>query len=226
MARACLIALFLCVICASTQLAQETKDPVSNLLEFSTPGLLIVIFSPEVDTSRRTAAQGAVWSNFVATLKKKKVTALEVINEVAVNDGADRARAFELAMTEQKKYTIWLQFSALNEATSNSRKESSDAETLIARYIVFAPASNNILSQGEVEQERIPESRFQTANNEKVFRDNSGRVVNSRAATRLPDGSMSTGQKMIDIDALKRVGEQVAERVVSVIKKQEKSRTP
>lgn len=215
------IGVFICPIHA-----QENKDSIESLREYSVPGLLIVIFSPEVDSSRRSAAQGAVWNNFIATLRKKKVKTMEVVNEVAINESSDRARAFELAMAEQKKFTVWLQFSALKEAAGNNRKDSADSESLVAKYIVFLPASNDILGQGEVEQERIPESRFETSNNEKVIRDNSGRVVNARPVARLPDGSVSNGQQTMDIDALKRVGEQIAERVVSSIKKLEKSKTP
>lgn len=203
----------------------DIKD-VSALRMNDQPGFLIVIFSPEVDTSNRTAAQGAVWKAFIERLKKKKVNALEAINEVAINDGADRSRAFELAAAEQTKYTIWLQFSALTESQENSRKGIAASERLAAKYVVFAPASNQIIGQGEVEQERIPESQFGTANNQKVMRDNSGRVVNARAATSLPDGSSTNGPKTFDIDALIRVGEQVADRAISAVKAIQKKKAP
>lgn len=207
-------------------LAQNDIKDVSALRVNDQPGFLIVIFSPEIDASNRTATQGAVWKAFIERLKKKKVNALEVINEVAINDGADRSRAFELAAAEQTKFTIWLQFSALTESQENSRKGMAAAERLAARYIVFAPASNDIIGQGEVEQERIPESQFGTANNQKVMRDNSGRVVNARTATSLPDGSSTNGPKTFDIDALIRVGEQVADRTISAVKAIQKKKSP
>jgi len=207
-------------------IGQEKVDSVASLREHNLPGFLIVIFSPEVDSSRRTAAQGAVWNSFIAKLRKKKVVALEVINEVAINDGADRARAFELARAEQFKFTIWLSFTALSESTGKDRSATIDAERLVAKYIVFSPASNDILGQGEIEQERLPESRFQTANNEKVMRDNSGRVVNSRPAARLPDGSSTNGPGNLDIDALGRVGEAVGDRVVGLVRNRAKAKTP
>ena len=50
--------------------AQNDIRDVSALRTNDQPGLLIVIFSPEVDTSNRTATQGAVWKAFIERLKK------------------------------------------------------------------------------------------------------------------------------------------------------------
>lgn len=202
--------------------AQSDSPDVSALRVSDQPGFLIVIFSPEVDTSNRTAAQGAVWKAFIDRLKKKKVNALEVVNEVAINDGADRARAFELAAGEQAKFTIWLQFSSLVEAADNSRRSTTSAERLAAKYTVFPPAGSEMIGQGEIEQERIAESQFGTVNNQKVMRDNSGRVINARTPVSLPDGSSTNGPKTMDIDALRRVGEQVADRAISAVKSYQK----
>jgi hypothetical protein len=225
--RACLTRIILIAACllaaAGTLTAQDIKD-VAALRQHNLPGMLIVIFSPEVDSSRRTSAQGAVWNSFVAKLKKNKVLALEVVNEVAINEGADRARAFELAQNEQNKFTVWLQFSAVSDSMESDRSKSVDSERLVAKYIVFAPASNDILGQGEIEQERVPESRFETVNNQKAIRDNSGRVINNKPAMKLPDGSSSNGQKTMDLDALTRVGELVGERAVNAVKKYEKAK--
>jgi hypothetical protein len=214
----------------TTTEAQPAKPDVGALRQHNTPGFLIVIFSPEVDRSNRSAAQGVVWNSFVGKLKKAKVASLEVVNEVAINEGADRARAFELAQGETNRFTIWLQFSALDAGTSSitaNRSDTIDAERLAAKYMVFMPASNTVIGQGEVEQERIPESMIATQNNQKPVRDSSGRVINARTPVRLPDGSLSTGsQRFMDIDALKRVGEEVATRSLSAVKKLDKVKAP
>jgi hypothetical protein len=210
--------------CAVAVAAQTEQDPVAGLREHNAPGLLIVIFSPEVDSSRRTMAQGAVWKSFIAKLKKKKVTSLEAVNEVAINQSADRSRALELAAAEKHKYTLWLQFAALRESIDNDRSNSVESERLVAKYVLFAPASTDIIAQGEVEQERIPISRYETANNQKPIRDQSGRVTNSRPATRLPDGSSTNGPQVLDIDTLERVGEVVGDRVGNAITNYEKKK--
>lgn len=223
----CLLILLMLIAALGSAVAvsgQTETDPVAGLREHNAPGLLIVIFSPEVDSSRRTMAQGVVWKRFIAKLKKKKITSLEAVNEVAINQTADRARAFELASGEQYKYTLWLQFAALREQPDNDRSNSTESERLVAKYILFAPASNTIIAQGEVEQERIPVSRYETANNQKPIRDNSGRVVNAKPASRLPDGSSSNGPQVLDIDTLERVGELVGERVVSAVVNYEKKK--
>ncbi len=224
--RPAIFTLLWTAIFASSDLSQGDSNLAGKRAENNAPGLVIVIFSPEVDSSRRTAMQGAVWNSFIATLKKKNLKTLEVINEVAVNESADRARAVELARAEQERFTVWLQFSPQSPSADNGHIGSSDSDRLVAKYIVFPPQSSAILAQGEIEQERVPESRYQTANNEKAITDNSGRVVNSRPVRRLPDGSLSNGPQTLDIDALKRVGELVAERVVSSIRKLKTSKIP
>jgi hypothetical protein len=215
---------------AQTTEGQAPGPSVANLRQHDSPGFLIVIFSPEVDRSNRTAAQGVVWKSFVAKLKDAKVASLEVVNEVAINEAADRTRAFELARSEHNRFTIWLQFSALNAGTASitgDRTDIEDAERLAAKYMVFMPASNTVISQGEVEQERLPEPMIATQNNEKAIRNASGRVINARRQVRLPDGSLSTGgPRIMDVDSLKRVGEEVARRSISAVKKLEKSKKP
>lgn len=216
--------IFAIVILSASVFAQGS--PVANLRETDAPGVLIVIFSPEVEPSNRTAAQGVVWKKFIERLRKKKVTSMEVVNEVAVNDAADRARALELAMTEQNRYTIWLQFSAIADAAETSRTKVAAPERLTLKYQIYPPASNRVISQGEVEEQRAPQGQFQTANNEKVFRDNSGRVVNARPNVRLPDGSTTAGPAMMDIDSLSKIGEDVAERLLSAVKKDTTGKKP
>ncbi|QQS31908.1 MAG: hypothetical protein IPM50_09470 [Acidobacteriota bacterium] len=219
-----LVSLFAMVILSNSAVAQGS--PVANLRETDAPGVLIVIFSPEVEPSNRTAAQGVVWKKFIERLRKKKVTSMEVVNEVAVNDAADRARALDLAMAEQNRYTIWLQFSAITDAAETSRTKVAAPERLTLKYQVYPPASNRVISQGEVEEQRSPQGQFQTANNEKVFRDNSGRVVNARPNVRLPDGSTTAGPAIMDIDSLSKIGEDVADRLLSAVKKDTSGRKP
>lgn len=198
--------------------SQQTPNATAN--DDEPPGILVVIFSPEISPSRQQLAENAVWNSFISKLKKKNRN-LGVINEVAVNPSADRSRALEIA-GEQSKVTVWLEFKTVNSSKDDGRRNTVEPERILARYTIFAPESNDIISQGEIEQERIPESRFSAPNNEKVFRDNSGRVVNSRSNARLPDGTMNNGPQMLDIDALKRVGELVVDRVVSAVKAFEK----
>lgn len=221
---ASLATIFGIVILSSSAFAQGS--PVANLRESDAPGVLIVIFSPEVEPSNRTAAQGVVWKKFIERLRKKKVTSMEVVNEVAVNDAADRARALELAIAEQSRYTIWLQFSAIADAAETSRTRIAAPERLTLKYQIYPPASNRVISQGEVEEQRAPQGQFQTANNEKVFRDNSGRVVNARPNVRLPDGSTTAGPATMDIDSLSKIGEDVADRLLSAVKRDTTSRKP
>jgi hypothetical protein len=217
-------ALFSALIFTADTAAQGS--PVANLRETDAPGVLIVIFSPEVEPSNRTAAQGVVWKKFVERLRKKKVTSMEVVNEVAVNDAADRARAIELAASERDRYTIWLQFSALAETAETSRTRVAPKERLTLKYQIFAPASDRILAQGEVEEQRSSQGQFQTGNNEKIFRDNSGRVVNARPNVQLPDGSTTGGPGMMDVDSLSKIGEEVADRLLSAVKKDTTGRKP
>lgn len=177
------------------------------------PTFRIVIFSPAVDNSRRSLTQSVVWSSFVERLKTR-TAAISVVNEVAINDVADRARALELAR-DFEKHTIWLQFSAMNASTtlSDDRRETPDSELLVAKYVVFAPLSNDILSAGDVEQERVVESTFQSLSKGANAR---------RRGSPLPDGSNSAGPKTMDLDSLKRVGTIVADRALSSVKKKKK----
>jgi hypothetical protein len=186
------------------------------------PRLLIVVFSPEVNAGGQNLAQNVVWQSFVAALKKKKITDLSAINEVTLNENADRARVFEIAR-DQSKYTVWLEFLTARGGLGDA-PAGKDLLRLVTRYTVFAPESNTIIGRGEIEQERAPEGLYSTQNNEKPMRDNSGRVINSRPAVRLPDGSSSTGAHMIDMDAYKRVGERVADRAVSAARKHAKGK--
>jgi hypothetical protein len=219
-----LAAVFAVAILSIPVFSQDS--PVANLRETDAPGVLIVIFSPEVEPSNRTAAQSVVWNKFVERLRKKKVTSMEVVNEVAINDAADRARALELALSSQNRYTIWLQFSAIPDIGETARTKVATSERLTLKYQIYAPASDRVLSQGEVEEQRAPQSQIQTANNEKVFRDNSGRVVNARPNVRLPSGNTTSGPTMMNIDSLGKIGVDVAERLVSTVKKDTTARKP
>jgi hypothetical protein len=186
------------------------------------PKILVVIFSPGVGPSGQSQAQGVVWQSFVTGLKKKKITDLNAINELTLNENADRARVYEIAR-DQSRYTVWIEF-ITGAGRIGDASAGRDLSRLMARYTVFAPESNTIVGRGEIEQERAPEPLYSTPNNEKPIRDNSGRVVNSRPAVRLPDGSASTGAHTIDIDAYKRVGERMADRVVSSAKRHSKGK--
>jgi hypothetical protein len=99
-------------------------------------------------------------------------------------------------------------------------------ERLTLKYQIFAPASDRILAQGEVEEQRSSQGQFQTGNNEKIFRDNSGRVVNARPNVQLPDGSTTGGPGMMDVDSLSKIGEEVADRLLSAVKKDTTGRKP
>lgn len=189
--------------------AQDRNDAGD---EDEAPGFLIVIFSPEIDSSRRTMAQGIVWKSFIEKMKKR-TKKLSVINEVTINETSDRARAHELARWFDK-FTVWLQFVYINNANQDIQYHAggpATSELLALKYVVFAPASNDILSSGEVEQEQIPRSTFRNLSK--------GTTSPRRPRTGLPDGSSSTGPETTDIDTYKRVGETVANRTWNAVKK-------
>jgi hypothetical protein len=184
--------------------------------EDEAPSFLIVIFSPAVDNGSRTTAEGVVWKSFVDRLKKR-TSKLSVVNEVAINESADRARAYELAR-QFDKFTIWLQFSYINNTNADIQFHTRSAATpdlLALKYVVFAPASNDVLSNGDIEQERTPVSAFQTASK--------GTNARRTGPARSPDGSSSAGPDTPDVDTLKRVGETVANRALSAVKKRGKN---
>jgi len=209
------------VLCAAFGIADGQAVGREESDDSDQPRMLIVIFSPETNGTGQNLAQSVVWKSFVAELKKKKITNLSAINEVTLNENADRARVFEIAR-DQSKYTVWIEFLTARGNIGDGISAGKELTRLVARYTVFAPESNTIVGQGDIEQERAAESRFSTPNNEKVFRDNSGRVVNSRPAVRLPNGTSSNGTQMIDMDAYKRVGERVADRVIGAARKHSK----
>lgn len=198
---------------------------VANMRISDAPGALIVIFSPEVQSESRTAAQGVVWRKFIDRLRKRKVPTMEVVNEVATTEAADRARALELAAAERNRYTIWLQFASLADAAPPARTRVTLPDRLTLRYQIFAPGSDTVISQGEVEEQRAPQSQIQTGG-EKIFRDNSGRIVNARPNVQLPNGSTTAGPAMMDIDALGKVGEEVADRFLNAVRKHGSAKMP
>ena len=202
---------FTFVLAFAGVIGAQTQPPSDD--DDEAPAFLIVIFSPEVDNSRRSMAQGAVWKSFVDKMKKR-TTKLSVVNEVTINEVSDRARALELAR-QFNKFTIWLQFISINPGNSDIQYQTrgpAPTELLALKYVVFAPESNDILSSGEVEQERIPGSTFQTLS----------KGTTPRRSARLPDGSTTSGPDTTDLDSLKRVGEIVANRALSAVKKKKK----
>jgi hypothetical protein len=182
-------------------------------------GLMIVIFSPQVDVSRSALAQKVVWNSFVAKLKRKRIGPLEAMNELTVSPAADRARAVEIAGIVPDKYTMWVQFtSRTDNIETGTKADDTNADILVARYTIFDPHSDTIRAQGDIEQEKLMELPVQTANNEKAIRNERGQVINARPDRQQPDGSSINGPKLLDNPSLERVGERLAERAISSIR--------
>jgi hypothetical protein len=217
--RTSLVPAFMLAAAISVQLLAQKSVPQNASDDDPQYGLMIVIFSPQVDVSRTALAQKVVWDGFVAKLKNKNVGPLEAMNEITISAAADRARAIEIAGIEPDKYTMWVQFMSRADAIETGTKaDDTLSDLVVARYIIFEPHSDKIRAQGDIEQEKPMDNPIQTADNQKALRNERGQVVNARADHRQPDGSSFNGPKLLDNTSLQRLGERLAERTIAAIR--------
>jgi|GEM_PF-5677732 len=156
------------VLCAAFGIADGQAVGRDESDDSDQPRMLIVIFSPETNGTGQNLAQSVVWKSFVAELKKKKITNLSAINEVTLNENADRARVFEIAR-DQSKYTVWIEFLTARGNIGDGISAGKELTRLVAKYTVFAPESNTIVGQGDIEQERGRSRDFRRQTTRRFF---------------------------------------------------------